>query len=500
MLLQKGKFDNNLLRYFICNEPYMSLFERKRINGTLDTIHFIGIGGIGMSGIAEVMHNLGYKVQGSDLVENYNTQRLSKCGITIYQGHSVENIKSVSYVVISSDVKKENVEVIAALQKKIPVIRRAEMLAELMRLKSSVAISGSHGKTTTTSLMACLFEAFGLNPTVINGGIINNKSTNAYIGSGDYLIAEADESDATFINIPSTIAVITNIDPEHIDFYKSFDSLINAFKSFITNLPFYGFAVVCIDHPTVRELVKDITERKILTYGVDSQDAHVRAFDIQCDINCSIFNVKINLPNNIGSTTIEQINIPVPGRHNVLNALAAITVAIELDFGIKTIKNGFKNFNGVKRRFTKTGEFNGASIIDDYAHHPVEVLATINTARSIANHQNGRVITIFQPHRYSRLKYLFNEFANCFAEADIIYIMDIYSAGEAAIDGITSTKLVEKIKESIPNHPVELILSPNQITKAVKKIARKGDIILMMGAGSISTWANQLPLELSKIE
>ncbi|RYE06399.1 MAG: UDP-N-acetylmuramate--L-alanine ligase [Rickettsiaceae bacterium] len=478
----------------------MSLFERKKINGTLDTIHFVGIGGIGMSGIAEVMHNLGYKVQGSDLVENYNTQRLSQYGISIYRGHAIENIKNIAYLVVSSDVKNDNIEVVTALEQKIPIIKRSEMLAELMRLKSSIAISGSHGKTTTTSLVACLFEAAGLNPTVINGGIINNKLTNAYIGSGDYLIAEADESDATFINIPSTIAVITNIDHEHMDFYKNFNSLVNAFKSFVTNLPFYGFAVACIDHPTVRQLVTDITERKILTYGIDSPDAHVQAFDINFNINSSTFNVKISLPNSAGSTTIEQVIIPTPGRHNVLNALAAITIAVELDFGIKTIKNGFRNFTGVKRRFTNTGEFNGASIIDDYAHHPVEVLATISTARSIANSQNGRVIAIFQPHRYSRMNYLIDEFASCFTEADIIYITEIYSAGESEIAGITSTNLVKKIKDNLPNREIKLLASLEQIAIAIKETAKEGDIIIMMGAGSISTWANQLPLLLSKLQ
>ena len=473
----------------------MLLLERKKVGGTLETIHFVGIGGIGMSGIAEVLHNLGYKVQGSDIAENYNTKRLQSQGIKVYNGHAAENITNVSYIVISSAINMENPEIKAALELKIPVIKRAEMLAELMRLKTSVAISGSHGKTTTTSLVACLFEAAGLNPTVINGGIINNRATNAYIGASDYLVAEADESDATFINIPSTIAVITNIDPEHMDFYKNFATLLEAFKSFITKLPFYGFAVTCIDHPVVRELISDIKERKIITYGIDSEDANVQAFNINCDISSSTFDVKIDLPNVLGSTVIEKVSIPVPGRHNVLNALAAIAIGIELDFGIKVIKSGFKYFNGVKRRFTKTHEYNGASIIDDYAHHPAEVLATLNTAKSIAERQNGKVIAIFQPHRYSRLQNLFNDFMICFKDADHLYITDVYGAGEEAIDGISGVALVEKIKQA-GTHPSVHFISQDMIAIIIKDKAAKGDLVVMMGAGSISAWANNIAQEL----
>lgn len=474
----------------------MLLLEQKKTRGVLGTIHFIGIGGIGMSGIAEVMNNLGYKVQGSDIVENYNTKRLESNGIKVFLGHDSENIINVSYVVVSSAINLNNPEIQAALSKKIPVIKRAEMLAELMRFKCSIAISGSHGKTTTTSLVACLFEAAGLTPTVINGGIINNRATNAYIGSGDYLIAEADESDATFIHIPSTIAVITNIDPEHMDFYKDFDTLINAFRSFITNLPFYGFGVACMDHNIVRKLVSEIKDRKVITYGIDSDDVDVKAFNINCDISSSTFDVRINLPNFVGSTTIEQITIPTPGRHNVLNSLAAIAIGVELDFGIKVIKNGFKSFQGVKRRFTKICEYNGASIIDDYAHHPVEVRATLATAKGIASRQNGRVIAIFQPHRYSRLQHLFNDFATCFDDADMLYITDVYSAGEVSIEGLSGSNLVDKIKKDSSHKNVEFILDHKQIPQIVKDKCMNGDLIVMMGAGSISAWANQLPEQL----
>lgn len=474
----------------------MLLLERKKKNGMLDTIHFVGIGGIGMSGIAEIVHNLGYKVQGSDMAENYNTKRLEKYGVKVFYEHNATNISNVSYVVISTAIKEDNPEIVAALAKKIPVIRRAEMLAELMRLKCSVAISGSHGKTTTTSLVACLFEAAGLLPTVINGGIINNKSTNAYVGSGDYLIAEADESDATFIKIPSTIAIITNIDPEHMDYYKDFDSLVSAFRSFIVNLPFYGFAVACVDHPVVRELVDGITERKVITYGIDSKDAHIQGFNIQQEISSSVFDVRINLPNIDGQIIIERITIPTPGIHNILNSLAAIAVGAEMDFGIKVIKDGFKHFDGVKRRFTKTGEYNGASIIDDYAHHPIEVKATLATARIVADKQSGRVIAIFQPHRYSRLQYLFDDFMHCFNDADQIYITDVYGAGEQPIEGITSQALIGKMIETKSHKNINFIEGQDQIIEVIRKNSKAGDIIIMMGAGSISSWANNLPSRL----
>ncbi|WP_341752188.1 UDP-N-acetylmuramate--L-alanine ligase [Candidatus Tisiphia endosymbiont of Piscicola geometra] len=470
----------------------MFLLELKKINGTLDTIHFIGIGGIGMSGIAEILHNLGYKVQGSDIAENYNTKRLENNGIKVFLGHQGQNVTNVSYVVVSSAINKDNPEIQEALHRKIPIIRRAEMLAELMRLKCSVAISGSHGKTTTTSLVACLFEAAGLCPTLINGGIVNSKSTNAYLGSGNYLIAEADESDATFIHIPATIAVITNIDPEHLDFYHDFDSLIQAFRSFITNLPFYGFAVVCIDHQAVRKLVNDIVERRIITYGIDSDDANIQAFNLDSDIESSTFDVRISLPNVNGVTTIERITLPTPGRHNILNALAAIAIAVELDFGIKIIKNGFNSFKGIKRRFTKVAEYNNATIIDDYAHHPEEVKATLATARNIANKRNSKVIAIFQPHRYSRVKYLFDDFVTCFSDADQLYITDIYAAGEQPIDGITGRDLVNKIKNTKSHAMVSFIENHEDIAGLIAKEAMPNDIIIMMGAGSISTWANNL--------
>jgi UDP-N-acetylmuramate--alanine ligase len=475
----------------------MSLLEMKRKMGILGTIHFVGIGGIGMSGIAEIMHNLGYTVQGSDLSNNSNTARLKALGVKVFQGHEAHNIQNASYVVISSAVKDDNSEVVAAKKMMIPVIRRAEMLAELMRLKCSIAISGSHGKTTTTSLVACLFEAAGLNPTVINGGIINKKLTNAYIGEGDYLIAEADESDATFIKIPSTIGIITNIDPEHMDYYKDFENLKLAFKSFIKNLPFYGFGVVCIDHLVVRELIADITDRKVITYGIDSEDAQIIAYNIVSDTYSSTFDIKIKQQHIKGETVIEHITIPTPGKHNVLNALAAIAVGIELDFGIKIIKSGFKQFAGVKRRFSSVGKYNGAEIIDDYAHHPAEIEATLATARDIALKRGGKVISVFQPHRYTRLENLFFEFASCFSQSDKVYILDVFSAGDAPIEGITSRDLVREVKKHAVD--AEYLPSHENIKSVIKAEAKNGDIILMMGAGNITSWAHQLPQELENL-
>jgi UDP-N-acetylmuramate--alanine ligase len=476
----------------------MLLLEMKRKKGVLNVIHFVGIGGIGMSGIAEIMHNLGYKVQGSDLLSNSNTIRLAAKGIKIFTDHDSINVQNVSYIVVSTAIQPDNTEVIAAKDNKIPVITRAEMLAELMRLKCSVAVSGSHGKTTTTSLVACLFEAAGLDPTVINGGIINNRSTNAYLGQSDYLIVEADESDATFIKIPSTIGVITNIDPEHMDYYKDFDALIDAFKSFIRNLPFYGFGVACIDHPVVRKLVEEVTERRIVTYGIDSNDAHILAYNIKPDIYFSTFDIKLQLPNSSKTTIIKQVVIPAPGKHNILNALAAIAIGVELDFGIKVIQDGFKKFQGVKRRFTKICEYNGAEIIDDYAHHPVEISATLSTARGIAKQRKGKVIAIFQPHKYSRLENLFSDFANCFTDAENIYITDVFAAGEQPIEGINGKRLTEAVKQTGARS--EFVADHNNIAEIITSVAAKGDVIVLMGAGTITNWANKLPELLKSVD
>lgn len=455
-------------------------------------IHFCGIGGIGMSGIAEIMHNLGYKIQGSDNADNYVIARLKEIGIKVVIGQNANNLKGVSLLVKSTAIKEDNPEIIEAKAKKIPIISRSEMLAELMRLKISVAISGTHGKTTTTSLMACMFEAAGKNPTVINGGIINNRNTNAYLGDGDFLIAEADESDSTFIKIPSTIGIVTNIDPEHMDHYQSFDNLKAAFRTFITNLPFYGFGVVCADHQVARELANSITERKIITYGIVSEDADVRAVNIRQSLSGSIFDVVVS-GNVYGEIKqLKNIQLPTPGMHNVLNALAPIATALELGFAEKDILAGFESFDGVKRRFTLTGEYNGVKFIDDYAHHPEEVKAILQTAQSVAKQSNGRVIAIFQPHRYSRLQSLFNEFVHCFKDSDILYIADVYGAGEPPIDKLGKELLVNAIKQSNAHHDPRVLISPDDLPEIIKTYAKPNDIVIFMGAGSITYWANDI--------
>lgn len=473
----------------------MLVLETKRKNNSLGAIHFVGIGGIGMSGIAEILCNLGYRIQGSDLAENANTKRLAEKGVKIITGHGSENVTDAAYLVISSAIKQDNPELEEAKKRKIPIIKRSQMLAELMRLKFSIAISGSHGKTTTTSLVACLFEAAGLDPTVINGGIINNKNTNAYLGTSDYLVVEADESDATFINIPSTVAVVTNIDPEHMDYYKTVESLNNAFKSFLSNVPFYGFGVACIDHPVVRSIIQDIKDKKIITYGIESQDADIIAYNINLSINSSVFDIKIRFPNCSSVNIIEKITIPIPGYHNVLNALAAIAVGVELDFGIKVLQNGFSKFQGVNRRFTKIGSYNNIDIIDDYAHHPVEVKATLSTGR-VALKKGGSLVAIFQPHRYGRLHNLFEEFTDAFTDADKIFVLDVYAAGEEKIDGYEAHNLSEALRRKGKN--AEYISDKNSIDEIIKSRCQEDDLVICMGAGDITYLCRAALIKLQK--
>lgn len=466
--------------------------------GFLAKFHIIGIGGIGMSGIAEILHNLGYIVQGSDIAANYNTERLEKLGVKIFIGHETINIDSADYVVISTSIRSDNVEYIAAKEKHIPIIKRAEMLAEIMKMKTCVSISGSHGKTSTTSIVASVFEAAGLQPTVINGGIINTKSTNAYIGKGDYMIVEADESDATFIHVPSTIGIITNIDPEHLDYYQSFENLYNAFKSFIHNLPFYGFAVVCADHPVTLKLAEEIIDRKVITYGINSEDCHIKAYNIKSVIDGSQFDIKVRLPQSSVSYTIEGVSLSIPGEHNVLNCLAAVAVAAELDLGIRALKEGLQRFKGVKRRFTKTGEVNGIKFIDDYAHHPVEVKATLATARVVLQkNSNNKIIAIFQPHRYSR-SHLFDDFIESLSAADEIYISPVYGAGETPTDDYSNNKFEKVMRQKFPGKEVKAISGPEELPNIIKARAKKEDIVLFMGAGNITSWAYEIPLILQK--
>jgi UDP-N-acetylmuramate--alanine ligase len=466
---------------------------------TKGPIHFTGIGGIGMSGIAEILHNLGHSIQGSDLSKNANTARLQNIGIKTFLNHNKDNIKDIALLVISTAIKDNNPEVEYCKDNSIPVITRTEMLAELMRLKTSIAVSGTHGKTTTTSMIASVFEASNLNPTVINGGIINTRGTNAYLGSGDFLIAEADESDATFIKVPSTIAVITNIDPEHLDYYGSFANLKKAFSDFINNLPTHGFGVLCIDHPEVRKLAKTIKNRRIITYGVQSKDADVQAINIKQNLNNSTFEVKISDKLNTKIKNIKSITLNIPGVHNVQNSLAAIAIALELKFNKQNIINGFKDFKGVKRRFTLTGEVNGIRIIDDYAHHPREIEATLSTAKQVVI-KDGKIISVFQPHRYTRLRDLFKEFSECFRDSDIVYIADVYTANEEPIENVSRDSLIEAMIQTKSHNDVRPLLSPDHLPDIIKQHCKANDLVIFLGAGSITNWANELPCKLGHVE
>ena len=468
-----------------------------RLSLDIGTLHFIGIGGIGMSGIAEVLHNLGYKVSGSDESMSYNTQRLKDHGITVQIGHKAEHVEDAAVVVVSSAIKSDNPELVAARALRLPVVKRAEMLAELMRFKIAIAVAGTHGKTTTTALTAAMLEAANMQPTVINGGIINARGTNAYLGTGEYMVVEADESDGTFTKLPASIAVITNIDPEHLDHYGSFDNAKMAFQTFLTNLPFYGFAVLCTDHPEVQALAARITDRRIITYGTNPQ-ADIRAFNISSGADGERFDVEIAGRGGDDGYEIKDILLPMHGHHNVRNSLAVIGIANELKLSKETIVSGLANFNGVKRRFTKTGVGLGITVIDDYGHHPVEITATLKAARAAQSAGKGKVIAVVQPHRYTRVRDLFGEFCTCFNDADTVIMADIYSAGEEPIENITAEKLVEGLQAAGHRHVLKLE-SPEKLAATVASIGHEGDMVVCLGAGSITKWAYALPEELSKL-
>ncbi|MCT7663708.1 UDP-N-acetylmuramate--L-alanine ligase [Shinella kummerowiae] len=461
---------------------------------SIGLVHFIGIGGIGMSGIAEVLHNLGHKVQGSDQADSANVQRLREKGIEVFVGHTAENLGDAEVVVVSTAIKKNNPELIAAREKLLPVVRRAEMLAELMRFRNAIAIGGTHGKTTTTSMVATLLEAGGLDPTVINGGIINAYGTNARMGAGEWMVVEADESDGTFLKLPADIAVVTNIDPEHLDHYGNFDAVRAAFRQFVENVPFYGFGVMCLDHPEVQAMVSRIEDRKVITYGENPQ-ADVRFSNIRMDGATSVFDVEIRRRRTGLVISLKDLRLPMPGRHNVSNATAAIAVAQRLGMSPEAIAKGLAGFGGVKRRFTLTGTWNGVSVYDDYGHHPVEIKAVLRAAREACS---GRIIAVHQPHRYSRVASLFEEFAGCFNDADTIMIAPIYAAGEDPIDGVTAEELVSRIKSG-GHRDARLLPSPEALGGIVAGIAKPGDFVVLLGAGSITYWAQTLPKELAGI-
>ena len=459
---------------------------------TIGLVHFIGIGGIGMSGIAEVLNNLGYKVQGSDQAENANVVRLREKGIEVYVGHDAANLGDAEVVVVSTAIKKNNPELVAAREKLLPIVRRAEMLAELMRFRNAIAIGGTHGKTTTTSMVAALLDAGGLDPTVINGGIINAYGTNARMGEGDWMVVEADESDGTFLKLPAEIAVITNIDPEHLDHYGSFDAVRAAFRQFVENVPFYGFGVLCLDHPEVQALVTRIEDRKVISYGENPQ-ADLRYSNIRLDGTRSIFDVQIRRRRTGEVTDLKDLMLPMPGRHNIANACAAIAVAHRLGLTGEAIRKGLASFGGVKRRFTLTGEWNGVQVFDDYGHHPVEIRAVLEAARESCQ---GRIIAVHQPHRFSRLHSLFDDFAACFNDADSILLAPVYAAGEDPIDGYDSEALVSRIKSG-GHRDARYIDGAAAIAPIVRDIAKPGDFVVLLGAGSITQWAAALPGELA---
>ncbi len=459
-------------------------------------IHFIGIGGIGMSGIAEVLKTLGYDVQGSDISENANVQRLRKMGIPVSVGHAAENLGDARIVVISSAIKPDNPELKEARARYLPVVRRAEMLAELMRFRNAIAVGGTHGKTTTTSLVGTLLEAGGLDPTVVNGGIINALGTNVRIGHGEWMVAEADESDGTFIKLPADVVIVTNIDPEHLDHYGTFDKAREAFLQFVQNIPFYGFAVMCIDHPEVQALTGKVTDRRVITYGTSPQ-ADVRVHDIAFEGARSRFDVTITDRRSGEGVELKGLEMPMPGEHNVLNATAAIAVAHELGVSPEAIREGLAHFGGVKRRFTPAGEWNGVHIFDDYGHHPVEIAAVLRAARKVAG--DGRLIAVHQPHRFTRLRDLFDDFTTCFNDADTVILAPVYPAGERPIEGVDHRALAEAMHDR-GHRDVRAIDDEGELAPLIHGMARPGDVVICLGAGSITLWAHALAERLEKLD
>jgi UDP-N-acetylmuramate--alanine ligase len=458
-----------------------------RVPLDIGTIHFIGVGGIGMSGIAEIMHNFGYKVQGSDTADSANVKRLRGMGIAVAIGHDAMNLKDVSIVVYSSAVKPGNVELETARALQLPLVRRAEMLAEIMRLKNCIAIAGTNGKTTTTTLTAALIDAGGLDPTIVNGGIINQYGTNAKLGAGDWVIVEADESDGTFLRLPATVAVVTNIDPDHLDYYGTFDRMRDAFQRFVENVPFYGFAVMCLDHPEVQAMIGRIEDRRIITYGFSPQ-AEIRAANISFSEGASHFDVIVTDRRTLGETRLEKMRLPMPGEHNVLNALAAITVARQLGIADDKIRNALSGFGGVRRRFTRVGEYNGAAIIDDYGHNPFKIAAALKAARQAFS---GPVIAVVQPHRYTRLRDTFDQFAKCLNDADVAIITPVYAAGEQPIEGINRDTYVEALR-SHGHRNVFTVDGEADLPDVVAPHLKSGGVVVMLGAGSITAWATNL--------
>ncbi len=469
----------------------------------IGTIHFTGIGGIGMSGIAEIMNNLGYQIQGSDISESINVKRLKKLGIPIATTQTKENLvdidgKTVALVVASAAIPKDNPEMVAARKHRIPIVDRAEMLGEVMNLKWSIGVAGTHGKTTTTSIVGTMLDVGDFDPTVINGGIVNAYGTNAKYGDGDWVVAEACEAFGSFTRIRPTIGVITNIDAEHLDHYKTFDNLRDAFRSYLQNLPFYGFGVVCIDDHEVQALIPKVSDRQIYTYGLSPQ-ADVQAFNIRFTPEGTFFDVMIGGQFKIKKDRmIKNLKLNMPGKHNVLNALVGVTIGLKMGMTDDQIKLGLANFTGVKRRFTQTGKVNGVTIIDDYGHHPVEISAVLTAARQMVSDTSGKVIAVFQPHRYSRLQGLFDDFCTCFNDANTVIISDVYAGGEQPIKGFDRDALVNGLIKCGHKHVLPLE-HERELPKLIRQYAEHGDIVICLGAGSITKWANTLPENLEKL-
>ncbi len=460
-------------------------------------IHFVGIGGSGMSGIAEVMLNLGYQVQGSDIRDSDIVKRLKHLGATVFIGQKSDQVHGAGALVVSTAIGQDNVELVEARALAIPVVRRAEMLAELMRLKWAVAVGGTHGKTTTTSMVAALLDGGGLDPTVINGGIINAYGANAKLGAGKWMVVEADESDGSFLKLFPTVAVVTNIDPEHMEHYGHFDHLRAAFDKFVENLPFYGFAVLCIDHPEVQALVSRVTDRRVITYGFNAQ-ADIRIENLRYENANAVFDVVFRSRGEEAGNRWSDLVLPMAGNHNAQNALAAIAVACELGISQAQVRAGLKGFGGVKRRFSHVGSWNGVSIIDDYAHHPVEIAAVLKAARQVCpTSSKGKIYAVVQPHRYSRLQDLFDEFCTCFNDADGVYVTDVYEAGETPIDGINGPALVDGLRRH--GHKNASSVERNTLARVLKPVLAPGDYVLYLGAGDITVWAAELAEKLAEI-
>jgi UDP-N-acetylmuramate--alanine ligase len=467
--------------------------RRRPVPFDLGPVHFIGIGGIGMSGIAEIMLRIGYTVQGSDMKPSANTERLEQLGARIFIGHAAPQVEGASAVVYSTAVKPDNPEIVAARERHLPLVRRAEMLAELMRLQFSIGVAGTHGKTTTTSMVAALLDAGGLDPTVVNGGIINAYGTNAKVGEGEWIVVEADESDGTFLKLKSTCAIVTNIDPEHLDHYGDFETAKRAFKDFVENIPFYGFAAVCLDHPEGQALAARVENRRLVTYGVNPQ-AEVRAVNVTMGPDGARFDV-IFTPREGEPHMLQGLTLPMAGDHNVANALAAIAVARELSVDDESIRKGLAGFGGVKRRFTTTGVVGGIRIVDDYGHHPVEISSVLKAARAVT--PGGKVIAVVQPHRYSRLRDLLDDFSSCFNDADTVIVADVYAAGEQPIEGIDRDGLIEGLKRFGHRRALPLN-SPDDLPAMIRNEAASGDLVVFLGAGDITSWAYALPGQLEE--